>query len=41
MNCGMMGHFTADCKQYQEDHTNYMDEQDPEMDQIPKPTIQP
>jgi len=37
----MMGHFVVDCKQYQESPNNYMDEQDPEMDQIPKPTIQP
>ena len=37
----MMGHFVADCKQNQETHTNYMDEQNPEMDQIPEPTIHP
>ena len=36
-----MGHFTTDCRKRRETRVNYMDSQDPEMNRIPKPTIQP
>src|SRR6267142_5232775 len=38
-NCGAMGHYTTDCRQYEESSVDYMDDEDPEMDQIPNPTI--
>ena len=40
-NCGIMGHFAADYRQHKEARINYMDFQDPELNRIPKPTIQP
>src|SRR6267142_211576 len=63
-NCGAMGHYAAECEQYEgpsDDYTdeetfknypdnqssetskipNYMNDDDPEMDQIPGPTIRP
>ena len=40
-NCGIVGHFTTDCRRCKETCINYMDSQDPEMNRIPKPTIQP
>jgi len=36
-----MGHFTADCRRQKAAHVNYMDYQDPEMNKILGPTIQP
>jgi len=40
-NCGIIGHYAADCRRRKETHVNYMDYQDPEMDEIPGPSIQP
>jgi len=40
-NCGIMGHFAADCRKQKMTHVNYMDYQDPEMNEVPGPTIQP
>jgi len=40
-NCGIMGHYTADCRKCKDTRVNYMDFQDPEMDEVPGPTIQP
>jgi len=40
-NCGIMGHYAADCRKRKDVHINYMDFQDPEMNKIPRPTIQP
>src|SRR6267142_2259860 len=40
-NCGIMGHYAADCRKRKETRVNYMDFQDPEMNKIPGPTIQP
>jgi len=40
-NCGIMGHYTADCRKHKDMCVNYMDFQDPEMNEIPSPTIQP
>jgi len=36
-----MGHFATDCRRCKEVHVNYKNFQDPEMNRIPKPTIQP
>ena len=40
-NCGIIGHFAIDCRRHKETHINYMDFQDPELNRIPEPTIQP
>ena len=40
-NCGIMGHFATDCRRCKETHVNYMDFQDPELNRVPEPTIQP
>jgi len=40
-NCRIMGHFIADCRRRRETRINYMDFQDPEMNRVPEPTIQP
>jgi len=40
-NCGIMGHYAADCRKRKDTRVNYMDFQDPEMNEIPGPTIQP
>jgi len=40
-NCGILGHYTADCRKCKDTRVNYMDFQDPEMNEIPGPTIQP
>jgi len=39
--CGIVGHFATDCRQCKETHINYMDSQDPEMNRLLEPTIQP
>ena len=36
-----MGHYAADCRKRKDACVNYMDFQDPEMNGIPGPTIQP
>ena len=36
-----MGHYAADCRKRKDTRVNYMDFQDPEMNTIPGPTIQP
>jgi len=36
-----MGHYAADCRKHKDTRVNYMDFQDPEMDEVPEPTIQP
>jgi len=36
-----MGHYATDCRRRKETHVNYMDYQDPKMNEIPGPTIQP
>jgi len=36
-----MGHFAADCRKCKEVHINYMNLQDPKMNRVSKPTIQP
>ena|SRR6266850_1470489 len=40
-NCGIMEHFATDCRRCKETHVNYMDFQDPELNRVPEPTIQP
>jgi len=40
-NCGILGHYAADCRKRKDTRVNYMDFQDPEMNEIPGPTIQP
>jgi len=41
LNCGIIGHFAADCRRRKEACINYMDFQDPKMNRILRPTIQP
>jgi len=36
-----MGHYAANCRKHKDTHVNYMDFQDPEMDEVSGPTIQP
>jgi len=36
-----MGHYAADCRKRKDIRVNYMDFQDPEMNEVPGPTIQP
>jgi len=36
-----MGHHTTECNRYEEPSASYMNDEDPEMDQLPGPTIQP